>query len=179
MTTKIDNKAQLSPPDTPQIEKRKPGRPKHSKNWGTKIPVKAAGGNGGGNSLSRVNARLKKQAFLDALSKVGLATEAARMVDVSIDTVYGSWRKKQGFAELMEQAIDAGEDMVRLECHEEVKKRAFNRNDGMLYFLTKRHDPRFRDNAPAVNIHTSGPTGIKIIMDDGSEPQTKALDHKG
>ena len=101
------------------------------------------------------------------------------MVDVSIDTVYGSWRKKQGFAELMEQAIDAGEDMVRLECHEEVKKRAFNRNDGMLYFLTKRHDPRFRDNAPAVNIHTSGPTGIKIIMDDGSEPQTKALDHKG
>jgi len=176
MTTKADKKVEQSPPETPQIDKRKPGRPKHSRNWGKRIPVKAGGENGNGNALSHASAKLKKRAFLAALSQVGLVLEACRMVDLSPSTVYHVWRKKENFAEAMDRAIEEGEDRVRLECHEEVKKRAFNKNDGMLYFLTKRHDPRFRDNAPAVNIHTTGPTGIKIVMDDGSDHKIQGSD---
>jgi len=52
-------------------------------------------------------------------------------------------------------------------------------SDNLLMFEVKRRDPAYRDNYPAIDIHSSGPSSVKIVLEgsaddpDGeSEPQT-------
>ena len=121
-----------------------------------------------------------KEAFLEALARTGEVTDACRIVGIARNTVYQQAKRSSKFAEAFERAREEGEKALLDLLRGHIKYRAIaQRNDGMTYFLTKRLDPRFRDNAPAVNIHTSGPTGIKIIMDEGELPKQTALDPKG
>ena len=112
------------------------------------------------------SAKLKKR-FLEALRQCGIATEAARCVGVPIYTIYNGWRRDDpDFVEAMDKATEEGDEQIRLECNQEVKKRAFNGSDGMLYFLTKSRDPRFKDNHQ-LNIGIMSPQSVKILMGSG------------
>ncbi len=120
----------------------------------------------GGNGLIVRQVRLKKR-FLDALAQCGIATEAALCAGVPINTVYHSWREKdQAFVEAMDLARDHGEEQMRLEGAQEVKRRAFNGNDGMLYFHMKRYEPRYKDSFN-VNVGVVGPASVSIEIDGG------------
>jgi len=119
----------------------------------------------GRNGLAVRSAKLKKK-FIEALRQCGIATEAALCVGVPISTVYHSWRLKPEFVEAMDLATEHGEEQIRLEGAQEVKRRAFNGNDGMLYFHMKRYEPRYKDSFN-VNVAVVGPASVSIEIDGG------------
>ena len=120
-----------------------------------------------GKNGPRVRSAKRKKRFLEALRQCGIATEAAACVGESISTIYGCWRRDDPeFVDAMDKATEEGDEQLRLECNQEVKKRAFSGSDGMLYFLTKSRDFRFKDNHQ-VNIGILSPGSVKILMGSG------------
>jgi hypothetical protein len=94
---------------------------------------------------------------------------AARQVGVPIGTVWGSWRQDADFLAAFELARSAGEAVFSSECFDEVGRRAFEEcNDGMLYFITKRLDHRFKDSV-SVSVGVSGPGSVQIILEGGPD----------
>jgi len=156
--------------------KRKSGRPKGSKN---KIRSRAIVGNrqrGNGNGEGPITRKpAAKKAFLLALARCGQVREACEVVNISSGTPYDWARRSEGFSEAMEAAREAGEKVLLDELRGIIKTRATKEsNDGMTYFLTKRLDPRFRDNAPQVNVLAGGPTSVRIFLDDGTTQSSTA-----
>jgi len=116
-----------------------------------------------GNGLTNRSNRRKKR-FLAALAGCGVVEEACLLSNVPVSTVYRSWRLDSAFVEVMTQAHEIGEGVLRSQCIGEVRKRAFGGNDGMLYFITKYVEPRFKDSS-TVNMAVVGPASVKIILD--------------
>lgn len=83
------------------------------------------------------------------------------------------------FVEAMDAALDRGADLLADEARREVKRRAFNGNDGMLYFHTKKWDSTYRDNAPHISLAVGGPASVTIFLDDGTQPQDVVTKGKG
>jgi len=120
----------------------------------------------GGNGLAVRSVRRKKR-FLLALAGCGIVDKACKLSNVPLSTVYSSWRKDDAeFVEAMTQAHDVGEGVLRSRCIGEVENRAFNGNDGMLYFITKYVEPRFKDSS-TVNVGVVGPASVSIEIDGG------------
>ncbi len=127
-------------------------------------------GKGGGAGVALMSrSRARKKRFLSKLAACGVVVEAAEASGVPTGTVYGSWRQTDpDFVAAMDAAVEVGEDVLRSKCVGEVKVRAFDKsNDGMLYFLTKRLDPRFKDNY-SVNVGVVSPGSVQIVL-AGSE----------
>ncbi len=130
-------------------------------------------GGGAGVALVSRSRRLKKR-FLVALASCGVVVDAARSVGVPTGTVYGSWRGDVEFVAAMDLAHEVGDDVLRAKCTGEVARRAFDeRSDGMLYFLTKRYDPRFKDSH-SLSVGVMCPGSVSIVLagseaDRGSE----------
>ncbi len=122
----------------------------------------------GRNGLRVRSAALKKR-FLEELTISGFVNRAAVRAGACVNTIYGAWRRDDpAFVEAMDLAQEKGEIRIRNEASEEVERRAFEEwNDGMLYFHTKRYDPRYKDSF-SVNVGVVGPASVKIIL-DGSE----------
>lgn len=128
------------------------------------LPARKAGTGVG--LYNRSNRRKKR--FLSALASCGVVVDACREVGVPVSTVYRTWRLESEFVALMDLAHEVGDDVLRARCTGEVARRAFDeRSDGMLYFLTKRYDPRFKDNH-ALSVGVIAPGSVQIVL-AGSE----------
>ena len=107
----------------------------------------------------------RKKRFLLALAGCGIVQKACKLAGVPVSTVYSSWRRDSPeFIEAMTEAHDVGEQVLRSRCIGEVEERAFAGNDGMLYFITKYIEPRFKDSS-TVNVGVVGPASVKIVLD--------------
>lgn len=128
------------------------------------------GPKGGGVGVRRqIRSRRLKKAFLLALAGCGRVAMAARQAKVPVGTVWGSWRSDADFVAAFDKAREAGEAVMGSECFEEVGRRAFEEfNDLMLIFITKRLDPRFKDNH-SISVGVSGPGSVQIILEGGAD----------
>ncbi len=116
-----------------------------------------------GKGLANRSNRRKKR-FLVALASSGVVVEACRESGVPVSTVYRSWRLESEFVLAMDAAHEIGEGVLRSECVGEVARRALEEySDGMLYFLTKRLDPAFKDNY-SVNVGVVSPGSVQIVL---------------
>jgi len=149
---------------------------------------------------NRTPAHLKKKDFLEALRATGLVTDACKIARIARRTPY-DWAQKSGeFAEAMEAARAEGEMVLLDEVQREVRRRGLEGleeplvyqgrltgdtvrrwSDNLLMFWAKYLDPRFRDNYPAIDIRSTGPTSVKIVLagsadDTDGESRSKIID---
>ncbi len=150
-----------------------------------------------------------KARLLEARRATDYLTEACKIAGVGVRTVYDWKESDEAFAEAYEAAKQQADAVYLEELRKEVKRRGLHGveepviyggkprmvkdpvtgkmvpltvrrfSDNLLMFEVKRRDPAYRDNYPAIDIHSSGPSSVKIVLEgsaddtDGeSEPQT-------
>ncbi len=138
----------------------------------------------------------KKQRFLSALRESGNVVRAAREAGIGVSTAY-QLSKHPDYTEIFEAAKAEGEQALAYRLLEEARRRAEEGvlepvfyqgqevgtvrkySDNLLMFKIKGLLPQYRENFPAIDIYSSGPTSVSIMLEgsadasDGeSEPQT-------
>ncbi len=160
-------------------------------------------------SRSLKRTKLAQESFLEALKTTGEVAEACEIVGIARRTPYDWSQKSEKFADTMEAAAKQGKQTLLAGVRKEIKLRGLDGkeelvihqgkvsmiedpetgemvplkvkkfSDVLLMFYAKRLDPEFKDNFPAIDIHSSGPGSVKIVLagsaddtDGESEPQT-------
>ncbi len=136
---------------------------------------------------SREKTIKKRETFLTELRQSGNVAAAARKAGMSTSTAY-RMAKNPDFSEAFEAARTEGEEALAYRLLEEARRRAEDGverpvfyqgkvcgtireySDLLLMFKIKGLMPKFRDNFPAIDIHASGPSSIRIYLDDGPNP---------
>ncbi len=150
-----------------------------------------------------------KARLLEARRATDYLTEACKIAGVGVRTVYDWKERDEAFVEAYEAAKQQADAVHLEELRKEVKRRGLHGveepviyggkprmvkdpvtgkmvpltvrrfSDNLLMFEVKRRDPAYRDNFPAIDIHASGPSSVKIVLagsaddtDGESEPQT-------
>ncbi len=131
-----------------------------------------------GSGAGTIRSKRRKKRFLLALARCGVVVRACEASGVPVATVYSSWRPDDpAFVADMARAHDIGEGVLRSRCIGAVEERALNmKSDGMLYFLTKYLEPRFKDGVN-VGVQVSGPGSVEILLDHG--PPAPGPDNEG
>ena len=125
----------------------------------------------------------KKQRFLSALRESGNVVRAAREAGIGVSTAY-QLSKHPDYTEIFEAAKAEGEQALAYRLLEEARRRAEEGvlepvfyqgqevgmvrkySDNLLMFKIKGLMPHFRDNFPAIDIHSTGPTSVRIELED-------------
>ncbi len=118
--------------------------------------------------------------FLEALEGKGggNVTLACRLGGIGRRTVYDWSAKDEKFTERMEEARTTGEEMRADELEAVLDKKALaGKSEIAAFFRLKGIRPgKYRDNAPHINVHASGPSSVRIYLDDGPNPLHPAND---
>jgi len=152
-----------------------------------------------------------KTRLLEARRATDYLTEACKIAGVGVRTVYDWKERDEAFVEAYEAAKQQADAVHLEELRKEVKRRGFHGveepviyggkprmvkdpvtgkmipltvrrySDNLLMFEVKRRDPAYRDNFPAIDIHSTGPTSVKIVLegsadDPDGESQPEAID---
>jgi len=155
---------------------------------------------------NRTPAHLKKKDFLEALRATGLVTDACKIARIARRTPYDWAQKSEEFAEAMEAARAEGEMVLLDEVRKEARRRGIEGwddpivyqgkiskrkdpktgemvpltvrrwSDNLLMFWGKYLDARFRDNFPAIDIRSSGPSSVSIVLDTTPKSSRPATD---
>ena len=115
--------------------------------------------------------KLNQQRFLTALTDCGQHKQAAALADISLRQIYHWANTSDTFAKRLAEAEMLGSRVELAECRAEVRSRALAGKEdpgstNLLMFLTKKHDPTFRDNTPSVQFN--GPVQINFNIDSNS-----------
>ena len=135
--------------------------------------------------IKKKKAESDRKAFLEALRTCGgNVFRAAKTACIHEDMPYKWRRKNEEFAIAMEEARSQGEELLAYELLEEARRRGLEGtlephfyqgrevghirrySDNLLMFKIKGLMPKFRDNFPAIDIHASGPSSIRIFLDE-------------
>jgi hypothetical protein len=135
----------------------------------------------------------KKQKFLSALRESGNVVRAAREAGIGVSTAY-QLSKHPDYTEIFEAAKAEGEQALAYRLLEEARRRAEEGvlepvfyqgqevgmvrkySDNLLMFKIKGLMPHFRDNFPAIGIHSMGPTSVTIELCPGKASEPPATD---
>ncbi len=135
-----------------------------------------------------------QKAFLGALRTCGNVFRAAKMVGIHEDMPYHWRRNDEQFMAAMEKAREEGEEALGYQLLDEARRRGLEGieephfyqgrmvghirrySDNLLMFKIKGLMPQFRDNFPAIDIHSSGPASIKIVLSSGEAGVPPATD---
>ncbi len=135
----------------------------------------------------------KRRGFLAALRESGNVVKAAREAGVSTSAAY-RLSKHPDYSEAFEAAKAEGEQALAYRLLEEARRRGEEGvlepvfyqgqevgrirkfSDNLLMFQIKGLMPQFRDNFPAIDIHSSGPASIKIVLSSGEAGVPPATD---
>ena len=160
------------------------------------------GGDVVGKVAKRPNTRarsIKKKAkdqvaFLAALRTCGNVFRAAKMVGIHEDMPYHWRRNDEQFAVAMEKAREEGEEVLAYQLLDEARRRGLEGieephfyqgrmvghirrySDNLLMFKIKGLMPQFRDNFPAIDIRSTGPTSVKIVLEGSADDPDAELE---
>ncbi len=135
---------------------------------------------------SRAGILKKRRGLLAALRESGNVVKAAREAGMSTSAAY-RLSKHPDYSEAFEAAKAEGEQALAYRLLEEARRRAEEGvlepvfyqgqevgmvrkySDNLLMFKIKGLMPHFRDNYPAIDIHSSGPSSVKIVLEGSAD----------
>ena len=126
--------------------------------------------------------RVQQSLFLKALAVSGTVKAACARVNIpSVKCVYEWASASKVFSKRFDEAREKGEKRLLLRYEEHLDETLlpelampiedFSRTQISRMFRMKRLDPRYRDNAPAVNVNV-GPVAIQFVMQAEARDET-------